>query len=188
MVIDDVLDHGDPPPVALPHEAAVLLTATGTRLDHEVVAVAVPPSSGALELGHGEKLDRVHSERLDMVQEADGIGQIASARPTESERADMELVDDEVLNRARDWPARSRTQPAQNSSIGTRGPGVDEPGTKDRRIVSGSTTRLQLTVPSSVRLVSVSGNGLPPGSMLPRPICKREKMSGPDIPWRPGHS
>src|SRR5262245_31014199 len=96
MVVDDVLNDGNAAPMAFAYEVAVLVTPSRARLNTKMVRVAIAPADGAREFGHRQQLDGVHAEIDKVIEKGDGVAQIAGRRFAESERSDMQLVDEKI--------------------------------------------------------------------------------------------
>jgi len=78
----------------------------------KVVSVAVAPAEVARELRHWQELDGVDAEIGQVLDQLHGVAERAGLRPREAERADVQLIDDEVLDAGgHGQPRRELAQP-----------------------------------------------------------------------------
>src|SRR5579872_2348703 len=99
MIIDHVHDHGEAALVGLLDEELVLVATAAAVLDGAEMRGRVSPIlAAAAEFGHGQKFDRVHACRGDLVEQCNGVLESAGPRRAEAESAGVKLVDDEVLD------------------------------------------------------------------------------------------
>ena len=99
MVVDDVDDDRDAVGVRVADEALERVRAAVARLDREQVGRVVAPRDVAGELERRHDLDGRHAEVLEVGQPAPGVVERARRVVGRRERADVHLVDDEVVPR-----------------------------------------------------------------------------------------
>jgi hypothetical protein len=100
VVVHDVEDHGDAPPMALLDQRLQRIGAAVGRLDSEDLGRVIAPGTSAGEFGHRHDLDGIDPEILEMPQlfsrRLEGPGPIV-ARVRVVEGADVQLVNDQLI-------------------------------------------------------------------------------------------
>ena len=76
---------------------AVLVATAGAGFDAEVMGVAIAPAERAAEFRERQQFDRIYAELAQVIDKPHCVGQIACAGLAESQRADVQLVDDEIF-------------------------------------------------------------------------------------------
>ncbi len=136
MVVDDVEDHRQPARVGRSHQPAQAIgAAVGARRREQADAV-VAPAAIAGEVGDRHQLDRRHAQGAQVVQPLDQRVE----RPRVRRRADMQLVDDQVLQRD---AAPARVRPREHRRVDDLRGAVDAVGLEARRRVGARVAAVQ---------------------------------------------
>ena len=119
VVVDDVEDHGEPGRVRRVDEAREPVRAAVGAVRREGEHAVVAPAALAREGRDRHQLDRGHAELGELRQARGGRVERALGR----ERADVQLVDHELLERHRDrLGASTRTRAVSSTRDGPRSP------------------------------------------------------------------
>ena len=101
MVVADVQNHGDTLTMARLHEVLEAVGAAGSLVHCKEVRGAVAPVRFLVELGDGQQFDRIDAGANEVVHKLDGVVERSRICMTETQCADVQLVNDEVFDTGR---------------------------------------------------------------------------------------